>query len=121
MGSEHWYSTLRSMYTMYRDMGSVSHLFTNVVVDTLKRLQQPQVHGLLGQNAIDPPPRAAPARRCATQSVAVGASAVSVSFDDACEEPEGHQGEGFIDGTHLDYMVEALDTHSGHKFNRLLC
>ena len=107
-------------YTLSRE--GKRHYFTNVAINKIDSLQ-PQVHGLLGQNAIDPPPRTAP-RGCEAQSnknarFVVGASAVGVRFDDACEEPEGHQGEGFIDGTYLDYMVEALDKHGEHKYSRL--
>ena len=80
------------------------------------------MHGLLGQNAIDPPTRYAPSPRCTAKDaerVVVGATAGGVRVYDVCNDPEGHQGEGFIDGTYLDYKVEALDKHGVHKYNRL--
>ena len=95
------------------------------------------VHGLLGQNAIDPPTRFAPAPRCTAlrdgrfgglspasgpegASAAATATAGGVRLDDTCDEPEGHQGEGFIDGSYLDYEVNALEEHE-HGYSRLSC
>ena len=70
---------------------------------------QDEVHGLLGQNAINPPLRHAPAvQPCAPGSataVAVGAGAIQL--DKSCPElvSTESQGEGFIDGSYEDYRV----------------
>ena len=116
----------------------------------LVRLPQDQVHGLLGQRAvnpaftrtIDPAARAAEAAREALftdreptgflgarahtsrpglrDDPATGPSVGRVSASNTAEL-FGNQGEGAIAGHYSDYIVESLSEHDGFKYSRFVC
>ena len=142
---EEWLLTL-VMATLPR-----SRLFYFTQIDMpLVRLPQDQVHGLLGQRAvnpaftrtIDPAARAAEAAREALftdreptgflgakahtsrpglrDDPATGPSVGRVSASNTAEL-FGNQGEGAIAGHYSDYIVESLSEHDGFKYSRFVC
>ena len=142
---EEWLLTL-VMATLPR-----SRLFHFTQIDTpLVRLPQDQVHGLLGQRAvnpaftrtIDPAARAAEAAREALftdreptgflgarahtsrpglrDDPATGPSVGRVSASNMAEL-FGNQGEGAIAGHYSDYIVESLSEHDSFKYSRFVC
>lgn len=90
-------------------------------------LQQPHVHGLLGQRALlphgemhdgsadDRPPN----RTHASGSRSTpGAGGRGAGVREAASAKFGTQGEGAIDGVYTEYIVDALGQHTGMRFNR---
>ena len=105
---------LRSSLTMYRD--EKHYFFTNVAVDKIKHTRV-EVHGLLGQNAIEPPAHSP----CSEQADAAGPGAGGVRVEEGvCLDGTGHQGEGYIEGVFTEYATRALDEH-GFAYSQLQC
>ena len=89
-------------------------------------LQQPHVHGLLGQRALrrrsevqdgsaDDAPLNVP-RSLAAPSVGSRGAGVR----EAAAAKFGAQGEGAIEGVYTEYIVGALGQHTGTRFSRFL-
>ena len=76
----------------------------NTVCSSCTRMQA-SVHGLLGQNAINPPPERFALPECMLPWALPSSGAGAVQLDGACSERVCSQGEGFIDGSYDDYQV----------------
>ena len=82
-------------------------------------LQQPHVHGLLGQRALRRRDEGAAARRGGHNgSITPGAGGGGASAREAAAARFGSQGEGAIEGVYTEYIVGALGEHGGTRFNR---
>ena len=90
-------------------------------------LQQPHVHGLLGQRALrrrdemqdgsaDDQPLNAPYLRGSRLTPSIGSRGAGVR--EAASAKFGTQGEGAIEGVYTEYIVGALGQHTGTRFNR---
>ncbi len=111
--------------------------FTHVIAKSLNYTQG-EVHGLLGQRAIDPAtPRPRPTVAPPLDLPLVGGErkdydmlaenaegpAVGAPRRRLAVSPSGHvpsQGEGFIEGNYKDYKVRELHSHS-FRFSKLRC
>ena len=80
-------------------------------------LQQPLVHGLLGQRALLRRDEAA-ALGAGDRSITPGAGGGGVSAREAAAARFGSQGEGAIEGVYTEYIVGALGEHGGTRFSR---
>jgi len=96
--------------------------FTHVMIRSLG-YEQREVHGLLGQRAIDPP-RPPPGAAIAAARGAEQASSAGHGAHRALVSPTGSyastQGEGYIEGSYTDYEVPELHHHA-FRFGRLGC
>ena len=82
-------------------------------------LQQPHVHGLLGQRALRRRDEGAAARRGGHNgSITPGAGGGGASAREAAAARFGSQGEGAIEGVYTEYIVGALGEHGSTRFNR---
>ena len=90
-------------------------------------LQQPHVHGLLGQRALrrrsevqdgssDDAPLNVPRSRGSLAAPSIGSRGAGVR--EAAAAKFGAQGEGAIEGVYTEYIVGALGQHTGTRFNR---
>ena len=91
-------------------------------------LQQPHVHGLLGQRALrrrsevqdgsadDAPLNVPRSRGGSLAAPSVGSRGAGVR--EAAAAKFGAQGEGAIEGVYTEYIVGALGQHTGTRFNR---
>ncbi|KAL1525437.1 hypothetical protein AB1Y20_020295 [Prymnesium parvum] len=73
------------------------------------------LHGLLGQRLLTPRPVPNRSTVIDPEHILKSAGAVNILVSDL-----GSQGEGFIEGTYLDYMVPSLDNHCKFPFSRFL-
>ena len=96
--------------------------FTHVTIRSLG-YEQREVHGLLGQRAIEPP-RPPPGAAIAAARGAEQASSAGHGAHRALVSPTGSyastQGEGYIEGSYTDYEVPELHHHA-FRFGRLGC